>query len=149
MQGNRKREITAYMPDTLTSWTITGFALSPSTGLSIIKQPLVAKVSHDFFIVANLPYSIKRDEVVVIQATVFNNLGTGLSVDVKLYSKSDEIKFYNDTLTSCKFSLLLDKFILQTFLLFQHILKRKLFSSRTTVASLYHSLSRQTNLEKF
>ncbi|XP_052563969.1 thioester-containing protein 1 allele R1-like isoform X4 [Culex pipiens pallens] len=103
MQGNRKREITAYMPDTLTSWTITGFALSPSTGLSIIKQPLVAKVSHDFFIVANLPYSIKRDEVVVIQATVFNNLGTGLSVDVKLYSKSDEIKFYNDTLTSSHF----------------------------------------------
>ncbi|XP_058448417.1 thioester-containing protein 1 allele S3-like isoform X2 [Malaya genurostris] len=89
------------VPDTITSWIVTGFALSPTLGLGLINQPQSFIVNQQFYIVVNLPYSIKRDEVTLIQVTVFNFLGNTLTTDVTLFNKNDEIEFVekssNDT----------------------------------------------------
>ncbi|XP_053693028.1 thioester-containing protein 1 allele R1-like [Sabethes cyaneus] len=81
------------VPDTITSWTVSGFALSPTLGLGIIKQPRTFVVKQPFYIVINLPYSIKRDEVTLIQVTIFNFLGNTVTTDVTLFNKNDEIEF--------------------------------------------------------
>ncbi|XP_055588567.1 thioester-containing protein 1 allele S3-like [Uranotaenia lowii] len=81
------------VPDTITSWFISGFALSPTLGMGFMNQPTKITVKQPFYIVANLPYSIKRDEVALIQVTVFNFLGNNLTTDVTLYSKQGEIEF--------------------------------------------------------
>lgn len=90
---NSSMTIQSVVPDTITSWTVTGFALSPTYGLGIMRQPLQFTVSQPFYIIANLPYSIKRDEVAVIHVTVFNFLGNTLTTDVTLFNKNDEIEF--------------------------------------------------------
>ncbi|XP_055547416.1 thioester-containing protein 1 allele S3-like [Wyeomyia smithii] len=94
------------VPDTITSWTVSGFALSPTLGLGIIKQPQTFVVKQPFYIVLNLPYSIKRDEVTLIQVTIFNFLGNSLTTDVTLFNKNEEIEFVekasNDTTSRSK-----------------------------------------------
>ncbi|KAL1399605.1 hypothetical protein pipiens_008079 [Culex pipiens pipiens] len=85
--------IESVVPDTVTSWLVTGFALSPTLGLGIINQPRVFTVDQPFYIVANLPYSIKRDEVAVIRVTVFNFLGSPLTTSVTLFNKNNEFEF--------------------------------------------------------
>uniref|UniRef100_A0A1Q3FMF1 TEP1-F n=2 Tax=Culex tarsalis TaxID=7177 RepID=A0A1Q3FMF1_CULTA len=90
---NSKMTISSVVPDTVTSWTVTGFALSPTYGLGIMREPREFTVKQPFYIIANLPYSIKRDEVAVIHVTVFNFLGNTLTTDVTLFNKNDEIEF--------------------------------------------------------
>lgn len=90
---NSKMTVSSVVPDTITSWAVTGFALSPTYGLGIMKEPREFTVNQPFYIIANLPYSIKRDEVVVIHVTVFNFLGNTLTTDVTLFNKNDEIEF--------------------------------------------------------
>lgn len=89
--------IESVIPDTVTSWFLTGFALSPTLGLGIINQPRVFTVDQPFYVVANLPYSIKRDEVAVIRVTVFNFLGSPLTTDVTLFNKNNEIEFVENS----------------------------------------------------
>ncbi|KAL9707304.1 hypothetical protein quinque_010822 [Culex quinquefasciatus] len=97
MDGKRSfMTIESVVPDTVTSWMVDGFALSPTLGLGVMKQPRVFTVYQPFYIIADLPYSIKRDEVVVIQVTVFNFLGTTLTSDVTLFNKNDEIEFVDN-----------------------------------------------------
>lgn len=97
MDGKRSfMTIESVVPDTVTSWMVDGFALSPTLGLGVMKQPRVFTVNQPFYIIADLPYSIKRDEVVVIQVTVFNFLGTTLTSDVTLFNKNDEIEFVDN-----------------------------------------------------
>ncbi|XP_055588566.1 thioester-containing protein 1 allele S3-like [Uranotaenia lowii] len=88
-----QKYIRSTVPDTITSWFISGFALSPSLGMGFIDKPVKIMVTKAFYIVANLPYSIKRDETVMVQVTVFNFLGTNRTVDVTLFSKQGEIEF--------------------------------------------------------
>lgn len=92
-----KMTIESVVPDTITSWTVTGFALSPTYGLGIMREPREFTVKQPFYIVANLPYSIKRDEVAVIHVTVFNFLGNTLTTDVTLFNKNDEIEFVENS----------------------------------------------------
>lgn len=97
MDGKRSfMTVESVVPDTVTSWMVDGFALSPTLGLGVMKQPRVFTVNQPFYIIADLPYSIKRDEVVVIQVTVFNFLGTTLTSDVTLFNKNDEIEFVDN-----------------------------------------------------
>lgn len=94
MEGKRSfMTIESVVPDTVTGWMVDGFALSPSLGLGVMKQPRVFTVNQPFYLIADLPYSVKRGEVVVIQVTVFNFLGTTLTSDVTLFNKNDEIEF--------------------------------------------------------
>ncbi|XP_053694122.1 thioester-containing protein 1 allele R1-like isoform X2 [Sabethes cyaneus] len=86
------------VPDTISSWEISGFALSPTLGLGIIKQPQTFSVKKKpFYIVLNLPYSIKRNEVVTICVMIFNLLENTVIADVTLFNVYDEIEFVEKT----------------------------------------------------
>ncbi|XP_053692176.1 thioester-containing protein 1 allele R1-like [Sabethes cyaneus] len=95
------------VPDDITSWTVSGFALSPTLGLGIIKQPLTLVVKKPlFYIVLNLPHSIKRYGEATIQVTIYNILENALSTEVTLFNKNNEIEFVgqssNDTTRQSK-----------------------------------------------
>lgn len=94
MDGRRDSSIIYdNVPDTITTYQLSGFALSPTLGLGVVNQPVNFLVRKKFYLVANLPYSIKRGEVALIQVTVFNFLGNDVTTDVTLFNKRDEIEF--------------------------------------------------------
>ncbi|KAL5011374.1 hypothetical protein ScPMuIL_009925 [Solemya velum] len=77
------------VPDTITSWIATAFAMNKDTGLGITKSPAKLTTFRPFFVNLNLPYSVIRGEQVAIQANVFNYMATPLNVLVTL-EKSDD-----------------------------------------------------------
>uniref|UniRef100_A0AAG5DMM7 TEP1-F n=1 Tax=Anopheles atroparvus TaxID=41427 RepID=A0AAG5DMM7_ANOAO len=81
------------VPDTTTSWYLTGFSVDPVYGLGIIKKPLQFTTVQPFYIVENLPFSIKRGEAVALQFTLFNNLGAEYIADVTMYNVANQTEF--------------------------------------------------------
>lgn len=103
MDGRRDSSIIYdNVPDTITTYQLSGFALSPTLGLGVVNQPVNFLVRKKFYLVANLPYSIKRGEVALIQVTVFNFLGNDVTTDVTLFNKRDEIEFVEKASTYSK-----------------------------------------------
>lgn len=86
--------MTKKIPDTITSWIITGFAVDPITGLGLTRQPSKFNVFQPFFVSTSLPYSIKRGEVVSIPIVVFNYLdGSDQRAEVTLFNSDGEFEF--------------------------------------------------------
>jgi CD109 antigen len=81
------------IPDTITSWIITGFAVDPLTGLGLTKEPSKLTVFRPFFAALNLPYSIKRGEVIAIQVQVFNYMDSEVEAVIVLYNDKEEFEF--------------------------------------------------------
>uniref|UniRef100_A0A2M4B954 CD109 antigen n=2 Tax=Anopheles marajoara TaxID=58244 RepID=A0A2M4B954_9DIPT len=82
------------VPDTITSWIITGFSVNPIYGLGLTQRPRKLNVFLPFFVSTNLPYSVKRGEVVAIPIVVFNYMDEDLSsVKVELENKEQEFEF--------------------------------------------------------
>lgn len=81
------------VPDTITSWVITGFSLDPITGLGLTKEPRSIQVFQPFFVSLDLPYSVKRGEVVSIPVGVFNYLDDEFDVEVTLHNTDQELEF--------------------------------------------------------
>ena len=75
------------VPDTITSWVASAFAMSNSSGLGISK-PTSLKVFQPFFVSLTLPYSVIRGEEVSIMATVFNYENKCLTVSIALMQLS-------------------------------------------------------------
>lgn len=88
-----KINLTKKVPDTITSWVITGFAVDPTTGLGIVQNPSMFRVFQPFFVTTNLPYSIKRGEVVSLPILVFNYLDSDQEVEVTLFNTDKEFEF--------------------------------------------------------
>uniref|UniRef100_A0A182YIZ6 TEP1-F n=1 Tax=Anopheles stephensi TaxID=30069 RepID=A0A182YIZ6_ANOST len=88
-----KKKMIEIVPDTTTSWYLTGFSIDPVYGLGIIKKPIQFTTVQPFYIVENLPYSIKRGEAAVLQFTLFNNLGGEYIADVTLYNVANQTEF--------------------------------------------------------
>ena len=93
MNDKNQLHLTKKAPDTITSWIITGFSLNSEVGLGLTKEPTKLNVFQPFFVSTNLPYSIKRGEVVSIPFAVFNYLGTDQNVVVKLFNSDREFEF--------------------------------------------------------
>ena len=78
------------VPDTITSWYASGFAISKQAGMEIA-NPTELRVFQPFFISLNLPYSVIRGEDVMVPAAIFSYLENAcLSVSLvckKLYAK--------------------------------------------------------------
>ena len=82
------------VPDTITTWYASGFALSPSDGIGVA-APATVKAFQPFFISLTLPYSVIRGEKIKIPATVFNYLDDCLVVSEKqLHSQYSFIYSY-------------------------------------------------------
>lgn len=70
-----KLTLTKTVPDEITSWTMTGFAIDPNEGLSIA-EPEKLYVKKDFFIKLEAPTSVRMGEVVKLEVFVYNYLPT-------------------------------------------------------------------------
>lgn len=91
------------VPDTITSWIITGFSIDPETGLGLSK-PQTLYVKQDFFIKLNLPYSIRIGEILKVDISIFNYVSerkTNMPVDVTL--KSDSKFKIIDKVSKCNY----------------------------------------------
>ena len=74
-----EKEIEIKVPDTITTWYASGFAISSSDGLGVA-NPAEIKGFKALFASVNLPYAVTRGELVTIPVVVFNYLSECLHV---------------------------------------------------------------------
>ncbi|XP_053668192.1 thioester-containing protein 1 allele S3-like [Anopheles marshallii] len=86
-------KMNATVSDTITSWYLTAFSIDPEYGLDIIKKPIQFTTVQPFYIVDNLPHSIKRYEAVELQFILFNLLEEEYMADVTLYNVDNQMRF--------------------------------------------------------
>lgn len=84
---------TKNVPDSITSWIITGFSVSPDTGLGLTQQQTKLTVFRPFFVTTNLPYSIKRGEVTTLSILVFNYMDQDQDAEITLFNSDGEFEF--------------------------------------------------------
>ncbi|XP_037284570.2 CD109 antigen isoform X1 [Rhipicephalus microplus] len=85
--------ISSTVPDTITSWVISAFALDSLTGLGIAPSQAKVTVFRPFFVTASLPYSVLRGESVAIQCVVFNYNNKEVQAEVTLENRRGEFIF--------------------------------------------------------
>lgn len=95
-EPNGTLSLTKKVPDTITSWVITALSVNPTAGLGLTKNPKTLKVFQPFFVSLNLPYSVKRGEVVAIPVVLFNYLETDVNADLTLHNENGEFEFVDD-----------------------------------------------------
>jgi CD109 antigen len=92
------------VPDSITSWIVTGFSLDKENGLGI-SDPQSLIVRQNLFIKLNLPYSIRWGEILKVEVTVFNYVPDrkiNLSVEVELFTEEDDQDFeFIDARSKC------------------------------------------------
>jgi hypothetical protein len=74
----------AKVPDTITSWVSSAFAINDQSGLGVAPTVAKLKVFRPFFVRLELPYSVRRTEKFALQVLVFNYMDH--EQDVRLYS---------------------------------------------------------------
>uniref|UniRef100_A0A0A1WID3 CD109 antigen n=1 Tax=Zeugodacus cucurbitae TaxID=28588 RepID=A0A0A1WID3_ZEUCU len=85
------------IPDTITSWVVTGFSLNPNTGIALTADPTKIQVFQPFFVSTNLPYSVKRGEVIAIPVIIFNYMDKALDAEVVMDNTDNEYDFTEAT----------------------------------------------------
>ncbi|XP_073826189.1 thioester-containing protein 2 isoform X3 [Musca autumnalis] len=90
-------QLTKKIPDTITSWVVTGFAMNEKTGFAMAENPTKIKVFQPFFLSTNLPYSVKRGEVISIPIVVFNYMEKSLVAEVTMENTDQEYDFTEAT----------------------------------------------------
>lgn len=81
------------MPDSLTTWILTGFSIDPINGLAITKRPAELCVQQPFHISLNLPYSVKRGEVLTVPCSIFNYLPNQIDAEIIFENEHNEFEF--------------------------------------------------------
>ncbi|XP_052280943.1 CD109 antigen-like [Dreissena polymorpha] len=74
---NGQANFPAIAPDTITDFVANAFAIHPVSGLGVAPVTSNMSVFLPFFVNLQLPYSVIRGELAVIQANVFNYRGNG------------------------------------------------------------------------
>nr|BAJ05271.1 alpha-2-macroglobulin [Diadumene lineata] len=82
-----QRTIKATVPDTITSWHLSAFAMSSKSGIGVSKLSLLT-VFQPFFVSFTLPYSVIRGEEVSVVTTVFNYMTKCATVRLRLSNSS-------------------------------------------------------------
>lgn len=91
--------LTKRVPDTITSFIVSGFSISPEYGLGIA-TPQKITIFQDFFIKLFLPYSIRFGEVLKVDVTVFNYIPKpkkAVNAEITMWNKNDEFEFIEPT----------------------------------------------------
>jgi len=83
----------ASVPDVITSWIISAFAMDSLTGLGITATPSKITVFRPFFVQLALPYSVIRGEAVAITVVVFNYMNKGQNAEVILENSKTDFEF--------------------------------------------------------
>ncbi|XP_046569084.1 CD109 antigen-like isoform X2 [Haliotis rubra] len=84
-----KATISTTVPDTITSWIASAFAVNSATGLGVAPSTTKLRVFSPFFVSLSMPTSVLRGEQVVIQASIFNYLPSDVDVVVSLPTSTD------------------------------------------------------------
>jgi len=71
-------------PDTITTWDVSGFALSPSAGLGLPLGSAELRVFKPLFVDLKLPYKVVRGEVLEVVMTVFNYMSRPQAINLVL-----------------------------------------------------------------
>ncbi|VDO96673.1 unnamed protein product [Soboliphyme baturini] len=82
--ANGKAQYTAVIPDTITSWIASAFAINENQGLGVSPNTAKLEVFRPFFVRLNLPYSVKRGESMALQVLVFNYMDKQETVTLTL-----------------------------------------------------------------
>ncbi|XP_065357998.1 C3 and PZP-like alpha-2-macroglobulin domain-containing protein 8 [Calliphora vicina] len=90
--------LTLQIPDIITTWRITAFSNNDLKGFGIVNEPTDITTIQPFFISLNLPYSVKRGEIVAIPIIVFNYLPQSLDTQVVMYNEYQEFYFMESNL---------------------------------------------------
>ena len=76
-----EKVIDVKVPDTITTWYASGFAISGKDGLGVA-NPAEIRGFKAVFVSVNLPYSVIRGELVTIPVVAFNYLSSCLNVSL-------------------------------------------------------------------
>ena len=88
-----KMSLSKNVPDTITSWIISAFAMDPVTGLGIAPETSKVTVFRPFFVKLNLPYAVVRSESLYVEVIVFNYNKKPMKADVTLENTKGEFEF--------------------------------------------------------
>lgn len=109
MNGNEILTLNNIVPDGMTSWIISGFAIDHELGIALTPFKTLI-VRQEFFIEPLLPYSIRIGEIVKIPVNIFNYISGStqlLDVNVTLLNLESEFEIFtesiNGTCTSSAF----------------------------------------------
>ncbi|XP_041776506.1 CD109 antigen-like [Anopheles merus] len=80
---NGQTSIERSLPDTITTWVVSGFSVGPANGLQILKKPLQIKSQKRIFVQLHMPPSIKRFEEVSVHCLV-HNYGKAINVSLEV-----------------------------------------------------------------
>ncbi|KAL4230201.1 Ovostatin-like [Mactra antiquata] len=78
------------VPDTITDWIATGYALNKNSGLGVASDSANLTAYLPFFVSLHFPNHVVKNEIAVIQALVFNYYTHDLYVTVTLKNASKE-----------------------------------------------------------
>ena len=91
LDGVSNTKLEKIVPDTLTSWMISGFSLNSEHGIGVTLEPTVMEVFRPFFITLNKPYSVVKGEILALQVLVHNYQSS--EVNAKIVFGNGEKKF--------------------------------------------------------
>ena len=83
-------ELTLQVPDTITSWIISGVSLHSDRAVAPA-LPQTLRAVRPFFVTLNLPYSLVKGETVAVQVLVHNHLGQNVDAEVRLAHNALEL----------------------------------------------------------
>ncbi|XP_072395001.1 thioester-containing protein 1 allele R1-like [Diabrotica undecimpunctata] len=92
-----KASIRRKLPETLTTWSVTGFSLDPLHGLGLTTTDKKIKVTKSMVVVLDLPYSVQRGEILSIPVVVQNNVNEDITVDVTLHNSEQKFEYIAST----------------------------------------------------
>ncbi|XP_057670871.1 thioester-containing protein 1 allele R1-like [Diorhabda carinulata] len=81
------------LPNSLTTWSITGFSLDPLHGLGLSTSEKKIKVIKSMVVTIDLPYSVQKGEILNIPVVVRNNINEDVTVDVTLHNSAQKFDF--------------------------------------------------------
>ncbi|KJH47840.1 a-macroglobulin complement component [Dictyocaulus viviparus] len=84
LRSNGEAVYQSVVPDTITSWVASAFAINEHSGIGVAPSTSKLRVFRPFFIRPNLPYSVKRGEKFALQILVFNYMEKEQDVTVIL-----------------------------------------------------------------
>lgn len=88
-----KTSIRRRLPNTLNTWSISGFSLDLLFGLGLVASPKKLKVTKNFVVTLDLPHSIQRGEILAVPVVVLNSMSQDINVDVTLHNPEHKFEF--------------------------------------------------------
>ncbi|XP_061388902.1 thioester-containing protein 1 allele S3-like [Musca vetustissima] len=91
-------QLTLNIPDTITTWRVTAFSVNEKTGFGIVDGPTDITTIQPFFINLNLPYSVKRGEIVSIPILIHNYHDEPVDTEITFFNENSEFYFMESTI---------------------------------------------------